>query len=138
MLCAASLQLQQTVTWRSGHDVLKCQSGSIGNFGQNSEAYIMKSNRSRSIAAATLVTLVIAAWSASASAQSTSGDDTQWVVSPYLWGTALSGTSTIGVLPPVEIDASFSDILSNLNFAMSLHTEYHNGRWAFVLDPMYV
>jgi len=98
----------------------------------------MKSNRLSGITAATLLTLVIAAWSASASAQSTSGEDTQWVITPYLWGTSLYGTAVIGVLPPAEIDASFGDILSNLNGALALHTEYHNGRWAFVLDPMYV
>ena len=98
----------------------------------------MKSYRLRRITAATLLTLVIAAWSASAGAQSTDRDGKQWIVSPYLWGTALSGTSTIGVLPPLAIDASFSDIASNLNFAFAMHTEYHNGRWAFVLDPMYV
>ena len=98
----------------------------------------MKSNRSLGITAATLLALVITAWSASASAQSTSGDDSEWIFSPYLWGTALSGTSSIGSLPPVEIDASFSDVLDNLNFALAMHTEYHTGRWAFVIDPMYV
>ena len=98
----------------------------------------MKSNRLSGITAATLLTLVIAAWSAAASAQSTSGEDTQWVITPYLWGTALSGTTTVGVLPPVAVDASFSDLFSNLNMALAMHTEYRNGRWAFVLDPMYV
>ena len=52
--------------------------------------------------------------------------------------TALSGTSTIGDLPPLELDASFSDIFSNLNFAAAFHTEFHNGPWAFVIDPMYI
>ena len=98
----------------------------------------MKSNRSPGTMAATLVALIVTSWSASASAQSTSGDDSEWVLTPYIWGTALNGTNTIGPLPPLEIDASFGDIFSNLDFAFAMHTEYRNGRWAFVLDPMYV
>lgn len=73
-----------------------------------------------------------------ANAQTVGGDAKEIVFTPYLWGTALSGTSTIGILPPLELDASFSDLFSNLNFAMSLHTEFRNGPWTLVVDPMYV
>lgn len=66
--------------------------------------------------------------------------DSDWeiLLTPYLWGTSLDGTSAIGMLPPLPIDASFGDILDNLNMALSLHTEFHRGKWAFVIDPMYV
>ncbi len=52
-----------------------------------------------------------------ATAQMGSDRDNKIIFTPYLWGTAISGTSTIGMLPPLEIDASFSDLFSNLNFA---------------------
>ena len=66
--------------------------------------------------------------------------DNGWdiVLAPYLWGTSIDGTSAIGALPPLDIDASFSDILSNLNFAMSVHTEFKRGPWVFVIDPTYI
>ena len=66
--------------------------------------------------------------------------DSDWEVllTPYLWGPSLKGTSAIGDLPPLELDASFGDILSALNLAFSLHTEFHRGKWAFVIDPTYM
>ena len=66
--------------------------------------------------------------------------DEAWVIAftPYLWGTSIDGTSAIGILPPLEIDASFGDILSVLNFAVSLHTEFERGPWVFVIDPTYI
>ena len=64
----------------------------------------------------------------------------EWVIlfTPYLWGTDLEGTSTVGTLPPLELDVSFSDILSKLNIAGSAHTEFHRGDWTFVIDPTYL
>ena len=61
--------------------------------------------------------------------------DTDWeiLLAPYLWGQKLDGESN-----GLPIEASFGDILSNLNMAMSLHTEFHRGKWAFVIDPTYV
>ena len=58
-------------------------------------------------------------------------DDDRWNImfTPYLWGVSLDGTTAVGPLPPVDVDASFSDILVNLNFAASLHTEFRKRRW---------
>lgn len=43
-----------------------------------------------------------------------SDTDWQFLLSPYLWGVNLRGTSRVGLLPEVDVDASFSDILDNL------------------------
>jgi hypothetical protein len=72
------------------------------------------------------------------SGQNSYGDDKKIIFLPYLWGTAISGTSTIGTLPPLDIDASFSDLFSNLNFGGSLHTEFVFNDWVFVIDPTYL
>jgi hypothetical protein len=85
----------------------------------------------------TVSILILAFWCSTSLAQN-SGDENKIILAPYLWGTSLNGTSTVGNLPPLDIDASFSDILSNLNFALSLHTEFHTGPWRIVVDPMYV
>lgn len=98
----------------------------------------MRINSSPGFFAATMALVLAAVWSTPAGAQSTDRNSNEIIFSPYLWLTSLEGTSTVGALPPVEIDASFSDIFSNLNFAMALHTEFHKGPWAFVIDPMYV
>jgi hypothetical protein len=76
--------------------------------------------------------------STAASAQSSGGKDHEILLAPYLWGTSINGTSSVGGLPPLDIDASFGDLLSNLNFAMSLHTEFRFDDWVFVIDPTYL
>jgi len=76
--------------------------------------------------------------SSAAMAQNSGDDGRSITLTPYLWGTALDGTATVGTLPPAEVDASFGDILDHLNFAMSLHTEFRFGDWVFVVDPTYI
>ncbi len=76
--------------------------------------------------------------SAAALAQGRDEKDREIILSPYLWGTSIDGTSTIGALPPLDIDASFSDLFSNLNFAASLHTEFRFDDWVFVVDPSFL
>ncbi len=77
-------------------------------------------------------------WSSAAMAQSSSDDGRSITLAPYLWGTSIDGTGAVGNLPPLEIDASFGDILSKANFAMSVHTEFRFDDWVFVVDPTYI
>jgi len=83
---------------------------------------------------------LILAQNASAGVVREDKGDSDWEVlfAPYLWGSSLKGSAQVGALPPVDIDASFSDIASNLNMALALHTEFHRGKWAIVIDPMFV
>jgi hypothetical protein len=64
----------------------------------------------------------------------------QWsfAVAPYLWAAGISGDVAQFGLPEVEIDASFSDILENLDFAAMLVAELRHGRFGFFGDLMYV
>lgn len=88
----------------------------------------------RSVACIAAVSMV----STAVSAQGDRAKNREIILAPYLWGTSIDGTSAVGSLPPLEIDASFSDLLSNLNFAMSLHTEFRFDNWVFVVDPTYL
>ncbi len=74
------------------------------------------------------------------SVASAAEDDADWQIrlAPYLWGVSIDGESQIGDFPPSDVDAGFGDILSNLNFAASLHTEFARDRWTFVFDPTYI
>jgi hypothetical protein len=84
------------------------------------------------------ITLAVSLLSTGALAQDSAGKDRTIILAPYLWATSISGTSTVPPLPPLDIDASFGDILSNANFAMSVHTEFWFGDWGFVIDPTYI
>ena len=72
------------------------------------------------------------------SGQTFSGEDKKIYFAPYLWGTAISGSTTLGPFPPADIDASFGDLLENLNFGGSLHTEFIVNDWVFVIDPTFL
>ncbi len=84
-----------------------------------------------------LAPMAIALWLTAAPLMA---QDKAWEIrlTPYLWGVSLDGTSVIGPAPPTDIDASFSDILSNANLALSLHTEFIRDKWTFTIDPTYM
>jgi hypothetical protein len=64
-------------------------------------------------------------------------DEWEFTVIPYLWMTSLEGD--VGVEgATAHVDASFSDILDNLDFAAQVHVEAKKGKWAFFIDPTYM
>jgi hypothetical protein len=67
-------------------------------------------------------------------------DDDGWeiILAPYLWGITTEGKTAIGPLPPVDVDASFGDLIDAMNIGGSLHTEFRKGKWNFVIDPTYL
>jgi hypothetical protein len=85
---------------------------------------------------ATILPLIVSAsfWSGAAVAQESDG--WQFRITPYLWMLALDGT-TAALGNDVEVDASFSDILDNLNIALSANMELSKGKFFVVLDTMY-
>jgi hypothetical protein len=76
--------------------------------------------------------------SAAAMAQSSSEKSREIILAPYLWAASIDGTSTVGMLPPLAIVASFSDLASNLDMAFAMHTEFRFNDWVFVIDPTYL
>ena len=64
-------------------------------------------------------------------------DEWQFVIAPYIWFAGLSGNiSTNG--QEVEVDASFSDIFDQLNFAFQIHGEAMKNRLFFFIDWTYI
>lgn len=57
-------------------------------------------------------------------------------IEPYGWLTGLDGSIEVGPLIS-NIDASFSDILDNINMAAALQFEARNGRWGIIADGFY-
>jgi hypothetical protein len=58
---------------------------------------------------------------------------------PYLWAAGQNGSMRIGSrLPTQNVDASFSDILSNLDLALMASFEARQGRWGILADAMYI
>ena len=60
----------------------------------------------------------------------------QLSVTPYVWGTALKGDVGVG-RTSADVDASFSDILDNLNGALMLSLELRKGRFGLLSDSVY-
>lgn len=59
-------------------------------------------------------------------------------VVPYFWAAGLNGDMGVGGLPPVGVDASFSDIIDHLDFALAGITELRKGRFGLFSDLLYV
>lgn len=57
---------------------------------------------------------------------------------PYLWGAGLEGTVGIGRLPSQGVEANFSDIFSNLNFAAMGTFAVRKGDWGAIIDAIYI
>jgi hypothetical protein len=67
------------------------------------------------------------------------GFEARWQVAAagYLWAPSLKGTVGIGELPPVKIDASFLDLLENLDIAFMAVGEARYDRFGIFTDIMY-
>jgi hypothetical protein len=61
-----------------------------------------------------------------------------WALSqtPHLWATALKGDVGVG-RTKADVDASFDDILDNLNGALMLEAELRKGRFGLISDTIY-
>jgi hypothetical protein len=65
--------------------------------------------------------------------------DWHFQVSPYLWLASLEGDiATLSGLPKVDVDASFDDILDNLDFAVMLAAEARYRRLGALVDLAYL
>jgi hypothetical protein len=67
------------------------------------------------------------------------GFEARWEVGAamYLWAAGVEGTTGFGGLPPADVDASFSDILDNLDFAYMGIVEARYGRFGIFNDLIY-
>jgi hypothetical protein len=75
--------------------------------------------------------------SPAAHAQATNGDKWRYEVTPYLWAAGVVGTTRVDGIT-VNASPSFSDILSNLDFALMGTFEARRGRWGVLFDGFYV
>ncbi|RDJ02744.1 hypothetical protein [Rhizobium grahamii] len=62
----------------------------------------------------------------------------EFTVAPYFWAAGISGNVRQFGLPEVDIDADFSDILDNLDFAFMATAEARYDRYSIVGDVVYV
>ena len=72
-------------------------------------------------------------------AQSGGSSDWQFRLTPYLFATGLKGDIGFSdALPPVSVEATFGDVVDNLDFGFMLFGEARKGRWGIWGDGMYV
>lgn len=108
---------------------------------------ISKRRRDAGLATASSVMLaVVTAFAGTAAAADLSGPGTVVVEEPtgltfsagaYVWGASLTGTVGVGRLGPAEIDASFSDVLSNIDIAFMAVAEARYERFGVFGDLLY-
>jgi hypothetical protein len=66
-------------------------------------------------------------------------DGWRFGLTPYVWVASLKGDiAAIPGLPPASVDASFSDIIDNADFAFMLAGEARRGRFGIVADMSYL
>ena len=58
-------------------------------------------------------------------------------VAPYFWAAGISGDVGSFGLPPIDVDASFSDIFDHLDFGAMAIGEARNDRFSIFADVMY-
>ena len=90
----------------------------------------------RFVLAALAATTMLAAPLPAAAQPGGGADKWQFEVTPYLFASALSGKTGVGS-NVVDVDASFSDLLENIDSAFMAVFEARRGRWAFGLDGIY-
>lgn len=84
-----------------------------------------------------LLALIIAM--ALVASPATAGDDWEFTLTPYLWFAGLNGqVASVPGSPPADVDASFSDILDNLDMGLFLAGGARKGRWGMTADLMYI
>ena len=73
---------------------------------------------------------------ASSAPEAATADPWQLSITPYVWGTALKGDAGVGKTD-AKVDASFKDILDNLNGALMLSLELRKGRFGLLSDTVF-
>ena len=89
--------------------------------------------------AVALVAAAVPSW-AQSRGRPTEAMDGAWhfTIAPYMWATGISGSASVANLPEVPVDVSFSDIISDLDFAALGYVEGRKDRFGFAFDVMYV
>ncbi len=64
-------------------------------------------------------------------------DDWSFSISPYVWAASLSGTVGVEGVPSLEVDASFGDILRNLDIAAMTLVELRYRQFGIYADIVY-
>lgn len=100
----------------------------------------MRSFRSFPICCLVLLATIVAAASPVMAAEPTVTASKGWEfdVVPYVWGAGISGDVGVGTLPAQGVEASFSDIWSNLNIAGMVAFEARKNHWGVLVDAIYV
>ena len=83
-----------------------------------------------------LVGAILSSQANTADADALATEGTRGSITPYVWGTSVTGDASVGPLS-TEVDLSFSDMLEDLEFALMVEGEYWNGRWGLLGNLMH-
>lgn len=87
---------------------------------------------------ARVAALAVAAWPGLSLTAQAQDNDTDVLLTGYLFASALDGRASVtSNLPPAAVDLSFRDVLDDLDFGLMSAIEVRSGKWGFVGDLMY-
>ena len=66
-----------------------------------------------------------------------SGSEWEFTIAPFLWAAGLDGAIGIGPLPEADVDAGFSDLFENLDFAASAYFTARRGEMVWLSEVYY-
>ena len=81
--------------------------------------------------------LVLTLTLVSLSVSAQSADEWDWKIAPYLWATSLDGRMAVGPIDE-DIEASFGDLVSDLEIGGSIYTEFGKDKHAVHFDYTYL
>jgi len=71
--------------------------------------------------------------------EDSSSEEWSFTVMPYIWGTSLKGTTApLPSLPAVEVDASFGDIIKEVNLGYMGSAELRKGKFGIISDVIWI
>ncbi len=87
-----------------------------------------------------LVTVLIALAAPMARAQDSTQERKTWefLVEPYFMAASMNGTTAVGRVPAVDVDASAEEILDHLQSGFMIYVEARKGLWAFSSDFLFM
>ena len=92
----------------------------------------------RALAVSALVVISVTAMLLPDDAEAQRVDESYFRVTPYIWALSLDGATGLPNGDDLPIDASFSDLLDNLNMALMVDLEWNTkSDWFFLLDALW-
>lgn len=85
-----------------------------------------------------LAGVVAASFVLLSSNQAQAAEKWEWDITPYIWGSSVRADVTLDGDPVLGADATFSDLIHDVDLAAMLHFEGRRGKFGFFTDAIFI